>query len=156
MSDHDVLKSVYQDLLAAWNRRSGEDFAGQFAEDGEVVGFDGSEIKGRGAIASEMQRIFMDHETGQYVGKVRQVHLVTPQAALIRAVAGVVPAAQSDLNPALNSIQSLVLRKSGDRWQIVLYQNTPAQFHGRPALVEKLTAELQQERRSTKKKEPGA
>jgi len=150
MSDHDVLETAYHNLLAAWNRRSAEDFAALFADDGEVIGFDGSEMKGRAAIAAELQRIFMDHETGRYVGKVRQVHQVTPQVALIRAVAGLVPAGASDLNPDLNSVQSLVLKKLGDRWRIVLYQNTPAQFHGRPELVEKLVAELRQQLRNAK------
>jgi len=144
MTDHDNVRSVYHDLLAAWNRRSGQDFGAQFAEDGEVVGFDGSETKGRDAIASEMQRIFLDHETGRYVGKVRQVRQLTPQIALLRAVAGVVPAGASDLNPALNSIQSVVLQKAGGRWLISLYQNTPAQFHGRPEVVNSLTEELRQ------------
>ena len=150
MSDHDVLETAYHNLLAAWNRRSAEDFAALFADDGEVIGFDGSEMKGRAAIAAELQRIFMDHETGRYVGKVMQVHQVTPQVALIRAVSGLVPAGASDLNPDLNSVQSLVLKKLGDRWRIVLYQNTPAQFHGRPELVEKLVAELRQQLRNAK------
>jgi hypothetical protein len=29
------------------------------------------------------------------------------------------------------------------QWRIVLFQNTPAQFHGRPSLVEEMTRELQ-------------
>ncbi|MGZ4033139.1 MAG: SgcJ/EcaC family oxidoreductase, partial [Tumebacillaceae bacterium] len=29
-------------------------------------------------------------------------------------------------------------------WQIALFQNTPAQFHGRPELVEQMTAELRE------------
>ena len=151
MSNHDVLETAYHNLLAAWNQRSAEDFAALFADDGEVIGFDGSEMKGRAGIAVELQRIFIDHETGRYVGKVRQVHQVTPQVALIRAVAGLVPAGASDLNPDLNSVQSLVLKKVGDRWRIVLYQNTPAQFHGRPELAEKLTAELRQELSNSKR-----
>ena len=151
MADRDHMSTVYNDLLQAWNRRSAEGFAANFAEDGEVVGFDGSETKGRVAIASEMQRIFMDHETGQYVGKVRQVRQLTPQVALIRAVAGVVPAGESDLNPALNSVQALVMQKVGDRWLIALYQNTPAQFHGRPELVKSLTDELRKARTSKNK-----
>jgi uncharacterized protein (TIGR02246 family) len=148
MSDRDLVTSLYNDLLQAWNRRTAEGFAGNFAEDGEVVGFDGSETKGRDAIASEMQRVFMDHETGQYVGKIRQVRLLTPQVALVRAVAGIVPAGESDLNPALNSVQALVLQKLDDRWLIVLYQNTPAPFHGRTELVKSLTDELRKARTS--------
>jgi hypothetical protein len=32
-----------------------------------------------------------------------------------------------------------------DLWRIELFQNTPAQFHGRPELVSEMTAELQQQ-----------
>lgn len=151
MTDRDLVNSIYHDLLEAWNRRSAEGFAANFAEDGEVVGFDGSETRGRDTIGSEMQRIFMDHETGEYVGKIRQVRHLTPQVVLVRAVAGVVPAGASDLNPVLNSIQALVLQKVGDKWLIVLYQNTPAQFHGRPGLVKSLTDELRKVRASQNK-----
>ena len=31
-----------------------------------------------------------------------------------------------------------------DGWRIALYQNTPAQFHGRPELSRALTEELRQ------------
>src|SRR5438093_11495330 len=144
MTDHDNVRSVYHDLLAAWNRRSGQDFGAQFAEDGEVVGFDGSETKGRAAIASEMQRIFLDHETGRYVGKVRQVRQLTRQIGLLRPVAAVVPAGASDLNPAVKSIQSVVLQKAGGRWLSSLCPNNPARVHGRPEVVNSLTDELRQ------------
>ncbi|HXV96788.1 MAG TPA: DUF4440 domain-containing protein, partial [Anaerolineae bacterium] len=47
-------------------------------------------------------------------------------------------------NPAANVIQTLVAAKWDGQWQVVLYQNTPAQFHGRPELVRQLTDELRQ------------
>jgi len=47
------------------------------------------------------------------------------------------------LNPALNAVQSLVAERDRDGWRIVLFQNTPAQYHGRPHLVEQHTAELE-------------
>ena len=146
MSDHDAVSSVYRDLLAAWNRRDGKAFASPFSEDGEVIGFDGSETRGRASIESEMTRIFADHATGEYVGIVREVVLISPQVALVRAVAGVVPAGQTDFNPSLNSVQRMLCTKSANAWQIVLYHNTPAQFHGRPQMLEKLTQELRQAR----------
>src|SRR4030081_152453 len=132
MSDHDAVSSVYRDLLAAWNRRDGKGFASPFLEDGEVIGFDGSETRGRAAIESEMNRIFADHATGEYVGKIREVAHMSPDVAVLRAVAGVIPAGHSDLNPSLNSVQRMLLKASGNRWQIVVFQNTPAQYHGRP------------------------
>ena len=66
-------------------------------------------------------------------------------AALLRAVSGVVPAGDNDLNPKLNAVQSLVARRRNGAWQVVLYQNTPAQYHGRPEAAEALTEELRSE-----------
>lgn len=64
--------------------------------------------------------------------------------ALLRAVAGLLPHGQADLNPAANAIQSLVAVRRDGAWRIALFQNTPAQFHGRPELAEQLTAELRE------------
>jgi len=136
MSEPEI-RELYRRLLDGWNRRDGEAFAAPFAEDGDVIGFDGSQISGRTRIAAEM-----DHATGTYVGKVRGVRMLGPQTAVVRAVAGVVPAGHSDLDPKLNSVQALVAEQRDGRWHIVLYQNTPAQFHGRPDLAESLTDEL--------------
>ncbi len=94
------------------------------------------------AIAAEMKRIFADHRTGTYVGKVTSVRLLGTRAALLRAVADVVPAGRSDLDPKLNAVQALVAEQRDGEWRVVLYQNTPARFHGRPELAERLTGEL--------------
>jgi hypothetical protein len=59
-------------------------------------------------------------------------------------VSGIVSAGQTDLNPAANSIQTLVAAKQAGQWRIAVYQNTPAAFHGRPELAEALTQELRQ------------
>jgi uncharacterized protein (TIGR02246 family) len=139
------VRTLYQRVLDGWNRRSADDFAAPFAEDGEVVGFDGSQNKGRAEIAAEMGRIFADHETGTYVGGVRSIRALGSEAAVLRAVAGMVPAGESDLDPKLNTVQSLIAERQGGAWRVVLYQNTPAQFHGRPELSEQLTKELRQE-----------
>ena len=82
--------------------------------------------------------------TAAYVGKVREVRFLTPAVALLRAVVGMLPHGQTDLNPATNAIQSLVAVKKDGNWRIALFQNTPAQFHGRPEAVEQLTEELRQ------------
>lgn len=139
-------RTLYARMLEGWNARSGEAFAASFAEDGEVVGFDGSQQIGRSVIATTMGQIFADHPTGQYVWKVRSARLLAPDVALLRAVAGVVPAGQSEIAPALNAVQTLVAVKREGQWSIILFQNTPAQFHGRPDLAERLTEELRQAR----------
>jgi hypothetical protein len=54
----------------------------------------------------------------------------------------------SDINPAVNAIQSLVAVKLAPGWRIALFHNTPAAFHGRPDLAETLTEENRAELRN--------
>jgi uncharacterized protein (TIGR02246 family) len=135
---------LYEGILAAWNERDAAAMAACFARDGSVVGFDGSELNGRDAIREEMARIFRDHQTGRYVGVVRDVKLLSEAVAILRAVAGIVPHGQTELNPQLNAVQTLVAVKHHDHWRAALYHNTPAAFHGRPEAVKALTEELRQ------------
>jgi uncharacterized protein (TIGR02246 family) len=145
----DAVKIMYAELLRTWNSTDAAGFASAFTEDGEVIGFDGSILRGRDAIEAEMARIFADHRTGTYVGIVREVVPLTADVAVARAVAGVVPAGADDLVSALNSVQRLTAVRRDGQWRIALYHNTPAQFHGRPELVEQLTADLRQARAAT-------
>jgi uncharacterized protein (TIGR02246 family) len=149
MTDEAAVERLYEQLIAGWNDRRGDAFAAGFAPDGVIVGFDGSEQRGRDAIAAEMRRIFADHETAPYVTKVKSVRLVGSDAAVLRAVVGMVPPGASDLEPARNAHQTLVAARLDGEWRIVLFQNTPAQFHGRPDLAERLTQELRDAARPT-------
>ena len=135
------LSDLYHALLDAWNRRDAAAYAALFADDGYVVGFDGSEMNGREEIERTLAEIFADHETGRYVGKIRAELPVSEDVAVLRAVAGLVPAGRSELDPKLNAVQTLVARREGD-WRIVQLQKTPAELHGRPEAAEALTNEL--------------
>jgi uncharacterized protein (TIGR02246 family) len=66
------------------------------------------------------------------------------QTALLRAIVGMVPPGKNELDPGKNAIQSLIACKQNDRWKITLFQNTPAQFHGRPELSDAMIKELSQ------------
>ncbi|MBA3534739.1 MAG: SgcJ/EcaC family oxidoreductase, partial [Ardenticatenales bacterium] len=136
---------LYIELLDSWNTRSAHAFATLFAENGNGVGFDGSTMNGRAEIEATLAGIFADHPTASYIGKVREVRFLAPDVAMLRAVAGMVPQGEDAINPAVNTIQTLVaVLQDDEQWQIALFQNTPAQFHGRPELVQQLTEELQQ------------
>jgi len=115
-----------------------------FAEVGNVVGFDGSEVNGRAAIEAHLSQIFRDHPTAAYVAKVREVRFLTPEVAVLRGVAGMVSPGQTALHPGVNAIQTLVAARHAGGWKIELFQNTPAAFHGRPELSAALTEELSQ------------
>ncbi|HEY3366744.1 MAG TPA: SgcJ/EcaC family oxidoreductase [Symbiobacteriaceae bacterium] len=143
-ADEAEVRALYQQILTGWNQRSAIAMADPFAEDGEIVGFDGSQMTGRAEIAATLQQIFADHVTPGYVGKVRSVRFLGPEAAVLRAVAGMVPPGQSDIEPKLNTLHTLIAAKGDGKWRAVLFQSTPAQFHGRPDLVRELTEELRQ------------
>jgi uncharacterized protein (TIGR02246 family) len=137
-----AVRALYYQLLASWNARDASNFAAPFMEDAEVIGFDGSQMTGRAEIEATLRQIFADHETGAYIGIIRSMRFFPSHVALLSAVSGVIPAGQDDLNPALNALQTLIAVERDDGWRIALYQNTPAQFHGRPDLAQRLTDEL--------------
>jgi uncharacterized protein (TIGR02246 family) len=134
--------ALYTRLLEAWNRRNAAGFAALVAPDGTAVGFDGSQMNGRDEVASTLKAIFEHHQTASYVASVREVRELGPGVILIRAAVGMVPPGQSELNPAVNAIQSIVLSESGGALLIALLQNTPAAFHENPSAAEALTREL--------------
>lgn len=138
----DAAQSLYRTLIERWNQHDAEGFAACFVDDGTSIGFDGSTVTGRDSIASHLSEIFADHETAAYVAVVRDVRVVATGVALLRAVVGMMPPGADDLNPDGNAIQSLVAVESEYGWRIVLFQNTPAAFHGRPDDTATLTDEL--------------
>jgi uncharacterized protein (TIGR02246 family) len=136
-------RDLYERLIAAWNAQDADGFADLFAEDGVSIGFDGSQATGH-EIREHLAAIFADHVTAAYIGKVRDVRPVGTGAALLRAIVGMVPPGADELNPDANAIQSLLAERREDRWCMALFQNTPAQYHGRPEAVEAHTAEIEQ------------
>ena len=143
--DEAVCRVLYHRLLDRWNERDGRGMAELFADDGSVIGFDGSQINGREAIQAEMVRIFQHHTPAAFVGLVREVRRLTDDVELLRAVAGMVPPGHDDINPAVNAVQTLIAVRRDGEWKLALFQNTPAQFHGRPDLVEAMSEDLRRE-----------
>lgn len=138
------IRALYREMLDGWNKQNADASAAPFAEDGEAIGFDGSQHSGRAGIASEIRQIFANHQTATYVAKVKSVRFLTPDVAILRAITGLVPPGQTDINPAVNAHQTVIAARRDGTWRIVLLQNTPAQFHGRPELAQQWTEELQE------------
>ncbi|HEY6164526.1 MAG TPA: SgcJ/EcaC family oxidoreductase [Nitrososphaeraceae archaeon] len=149
VTDEKEVGLLYQELLKRWNKRRASEMTDLFAEDGNLVGFDGSQINGRSEARTVLSQIFANHQTAAYLGIVKEVRLLSPDVAILRAVAGMVPPGESDINPEVNAVQTLVAVKQQNNWIIALFQNTPAAFHGRPELSERLTEELRQALRTS-------
>lgn len=144
MSDDErAVRALYSGLLRAWNERDAEAFAAPFLADGSIVGYDGSSVDGQVEIAQHIGDTFRHHQTPIYIARVKQVRFLTSEIAIVRGHVGMPTVSAQVIDPALNAIQSLVAQRVDGVWHIALFQNTPAQFHGRPELVAAMTAELQ-------------
>ena len=141
---HDAaIRTLYVQLLDGWNRRSGAAVAAAFADDGDIIGFDGSHHSGRLSIASDLRRLFGTHRTPAYVGLIRSVRPIAEKVAVLHAHAGMIPPGENDLDPALLTVHTLVaVEESPGRWKISLFQSTPAVWQGDEAARGALLTEL--------------
>jgi uncharacterized protein (TIGR02246 family) len=145
-SDSELVRDLYFKLLDAWNRRDASAMAALFSSAGGQVGFDGSTANGPRAIEDHLRPIFSDHPTARFVGKVREVRMIAEGAAVLRAVAGMVPPGKDHIMPERNTIQTMVASRFGEgRWTIEMFHNTPAAFHGRTNESRRLSEELESE-----------
>jgi uncharacterized protein (TIGR02246 family) len=142
VSIDDEVRGLYRRLIDGWNAADADAMAGPLADDGLVIGFDGSQMFGRGQVAGELGRVFADHRTATYVTKVRSVKALGRDAALLHAVAGMVQPGGSEIRADRNAIQTVIAHRADDGWSVALFQTTPARFDGRPELTKNLTAEL--------------
>lgn len=138
-----VVRRLYEELLTVWNNRDVHRYAALFAEDGSLVGFDGSQVSAS-EVEGHLTPIFADHPTASYVWKVQEVRPLSDTVVLLRARVGMVPPGQAGPNPRVNAVQSLIAVEQEGTWRIALFHNTPAQYHGRPDLADEHTAEMRE------------
>jgi uncharacterized protein (TIGR02246 family) len=136
------VRELYRKLLEAWDKRNARDYAMLFAPDAILVGFDGTQVFGQADIGAHISEVFSHHQTARYVSIVRGVRAVTGDVVALSAVAGMVPPNKTDINPDVNAVQTMVAARRGSAWQVALFQNTPAAFHGRPNDAKALCEEL--------------
>jgi uncharacterized protein (TIGR02246 family) len=133
-ADETAVRDLYQRMMDAWNKGSGEAFAAPFAEDCDFVAFDGTHFKGRHEIASFHQPLFETHLKGtRLVGKITGVRFLSADVALMHALDGTVMRGKSAPSPERDSIQTLVATKRGGEWRLIAFQNTRVRPIGRNA-----------------------
>jgi uncharacterized protein (TIGR02246 family) len=131
-ADEVAIRALYQQMMDAWNKGSDEAYAAPFAEDGDLIGFDGTHFKGRQEIAPFHQRLFETHLKGtRLVGQVTSVRFLSLDVALMHAVGGTVMRGKSGPSPERDSIQTLVATKRGGEWLLAAFQNTRIRPIGR-------------------------
>jgi uncharacterized protein (TIGR02246 family) len=135
--------TLFERVLAGWNAHDADAMSAPLAEHCTMIGFDGSEMSSRDAVAESLRIIWAHHQTPAYVARIRSVRMAAPGTAVLQARTGLVSAGR--VNPATNAVTTLVAvqdAEAGD-WRVVLYQHTPAAWHGRPDNATALAAELQ-------------
>jgi len=135
-------RELYARMIEAWDKRNARDFALQFAADGSLVGFDGSQVNGQLDIGAHLTEVFTHHQTRRYVTIVRDVRQIANDVTLLRANTGLIPPGKNDIDPALNAVQSMVAVQKSTTWKIALFHNTPAKLDMRPDLAKQLTEQL--------------
>ena len=68
------IEILYKELIDAWNRCDAFKFSSLFLDDATCIGFDGSDMKGKEVIYSQLSKIFSDHDTARYVTIVREIN----------------------------------------------------------------------------------
>jgi uncharacterized protein (TIGR02246 family) len=132
LAEETAVRALYEQLMDGWNDGGGEAFAAPFAEDGDLIGFDGTHLKGRHKIARFHQRLFGTYLKGtRFAGRVKSVRFVGPDVALVHALGGTLRRGKSTPSPKGDSIQTLVAVRRGGEWRIAAFQNTQVRPMGR-------------------------
>jgi uncharacterized protein (TIGR02246 family) len=119
------LQSLLQRVLVAWERGDGRALAAEFADDGDVVFFEGSCLQGRHQIEAVMQHLFETTLRGtRYLAQVKAVRFVTPEVALMQTLGGVVFPEETIIPVERCSIQTFVIVRIRGTWSVASFQNT--------------------------------
>lgn len=133
-ADEAAVRGLYQQLIDGWNRGSGAGFAAAFAEDGDLVAFDGTHFEGREEIAPFHQQLFDKWMKGtRLVGQVQDVRFLSPDVALVHAVGSTIMNGKHEPSPERDSIQTLVATRQEGEWRLAALQNTRVRPIGRNA-----------------------
>lgn len=133
-SDETAVRRLYAQLMEGWNQGSGDAFAAVFTEDGDLVAFDGTHVKGRHEIAVFHQPLFDKWLKGtRLVGDVTAVRFLCPTVAVMHARGGTIMRGKSTPARERESIQTLVAVKGETGWRIAAFQNTRFRPIGREA-----------------------
>lgn len=141
-ADEAAVRGLFGQMIEGWNRGSGVEFAAAFAEDGDLVAFDGTRFRGRGEISAFHQELFDKWMKGTHlVGRIEGVRFLGPDVALMHAVGGTVMRGKTKPSPERDSIQTYVAARENGEWRLAAFQNTRVRpiKGGMPFLIWALT-----------------
>lgn len=127
------VRGLYVQLMDGWNQGSAAAFASAFAEDADLIGFDGTHLRGRREIAAFHQPLFEKWLKGtRLVGEIKSVVFPSRDVAVMHATGGTVMPGKSKPSRERDSIQTLVATRCDGEWRLTAFQNTRVRPMGRP------------------------
>jgi len=76
------IEKLYSQLLNYRNKQDARGMASLFSENGNAIGFDGSQMNGKNQIEKALKHVFENHKTAAYVWKVKEVRFLDPDVVL--------------------------------------------------------------------------
>lgn len=138
-TERDAILRLCRDLQDAWNRGDATGYAAQFSADASFVAWTGMHGYGSPAIRAAHQplldgplagsRLLMvdnsdNGDNGTDSPRPESLRFIRPDVAIMVTSGLVALTDQRASTPAHESVQTIVLVKTGARWQITAFQNT--------------------------------
>lgn len=118
--------------MDGWNDGNADAFAAPFAENGDLVAFDGTHFKGRSEIVPFHRKLFTTHLKGtRLIGEVTDLRFLSDNVGLLHTTGSTIMRGKSRPSPERDSIQTLVAVRQNGSWQLAAFQNTRFRPMGR-------------------------
>lgn len=125
------IAAVLSDLDAAWHAADADRWVAHYAPDARFVNIAGRLMADRGALRGRLDQIFHGVFSGsRHVGTLRHLRFLTPDVAVadedieITGFTGLPGGIRPTAPGVLRTRMRHVLRRAGERWEIVASQNT--------------------------------
>lgn len=120
-------EQLFTKVRKAWHEGNARNFATCFANDGTLIAFDGTFVKGKQAIFTYAQRLFAAEEDQTYQSVLVETQLLTANVVLMRCHTGKIKRETGRISRERLAYLTLIMQKKAV-WEVVLMQYTPAHF----------------------------
>jgi len=125
--DEALIGANVEQMAKGWNTKSGVEFAQPFSKDADYVVNSGFDIKGFPSSVKGLQQLFDTTEKNSMVTyTVEQIRFLRPDVAVVHVI-GEMKMVQGDSTQSGKGRITMVMTKTGDKWEIAAFQNTPIQ-----------------------------
>jgi uncharacterized protein (TIGR02246 family) len=124
-SDDEEIRAIWARACDAWTHGDAHAYGETFTADVDYVPYDGSLVRGRGAVVDSHDRLFRGVLAGSaLVGEVESIRYVHPDVAIVHTMGSVLMPWRSKLPERRLSRQTVVAVRTGDGWRFTALHNT--------------------------------